>query len=86
MIKAVLVWESKGKQYLIYCVSHALRDAKTQYPNLEKFAYALVIANQKLQHYFQDRVINIYTNQLLKKVFHKPNIWGSLVAWAIDLS
>lgn len=51
-VGAVLVRELGGKQYPVYYISHALRDTKTRYPNFEKFAYALIIANQKLLHYF----------------------------------
>lgn len=51
-VGAILVRESGGKYFPVYYVSHALWDAKTWYPNLEKFAYALIIASWKLRHYF----------------------------------
>lgn len=47
-VGVILVRESGGKQYHVYYVSHALRDAKTRYLNMKKFAYALIIASRKL--------------------------------------
>lgn len=48
-IGAALVREDSKRQKPIYYVSHSLRDVKTKYPNLEKLAYALVIASRKLR-------------------------------------
>lgn len=46
-VGAVLIRESGGSQFPTYYVSHVLRDAEIRYPNLEKFAYALIVASRK---------------------------------------
>lgn len=85
-VGATLVREAGGKKFPVYYISHAFRDAKTRYPYLEKFVSALIVASRKLQHYFQGRLVVVYTDQPLKKVLHKPNVSSRLVAWAIKLT
>lgn len=51
-VGAALIRESGRSQFPVYYVSHALRDAEKRYPNLEKFAYALIVTSKKLRHYF----------------------------------
>ncbi|XP_074337090.1 uncharacterized protein LOC141674268 [Apium graveolens] len=70
----------------IYYVSQVLKDAETRYPNLEKFALALVHSNRKLRQYFQGREIRVVTDQQLRKIIHKTDASGRLVNWAIELS
>lgn len=79
-VGAALVRDKGGIQFPVYYVSHVLRDAETRYLNLKKFAYALIIASRKLRHYFQGRLIVVYTDQPLKKILHKPEVSGLLAA------
>lgn len=72
-------------QKQIYYVSHALKDEETRYPNIEKFAYALVIAVRKLCPYFQGRTITLLTDKPLRRILHKPELPRRLVTWAIEL-
>ncbi|XP_074336974.1 uncharacterized protein LOC141674150 [Apium graveolens] len=46
---AVLVKNHEGNQHPMFYVSHVLKDAKTRYPNAEKFAYGLVVTSQPLK-------------------------------------
>ncbi|XP_017252905.2 uncharacterized protein LOC108223256 [Daucus carota subsp. sativus] len=85
-VGAALIREESRQQKPVYYVSQVLKDAETIYPNLEKFAFALITASRKLRHYFQGREIRIVTNQPLRKIIHKPDISGRLVNWAIELS
>lgn len=62
-----------------------LKDAETRYPNLQKFALALVVASRKLRHYFQGRQIRVITDQPLRKILHKPDLSGRLINWAVEL-
>lgn len=48
--------------------------------------YALIMASRKLQHYFQERMIKVKTNQPLKKIFFKPDLSRRLVTCAVELS
>ena len=52
----------------IYYVSKALQEAETRYPEIEKLAFALVVAARKLQPYFQSHVILVPTSHPLRQV------------------
>ncbi|XP_074377252.1 uncharacterized protein LOC141718766 [Apium graveolens] len=54
-------------------------------PNAKKFAYGLVMASQKLRHYFQSRTIHVVTSQPLKKILTRPEASGRVVAWSTEL-
>lgn len=58
---------------------------ETRYPDVEKFAYALVIAARKLRLYFQGRTITMLTDKLLRKILHKPELSGRMVTWVVEL-
>ncbi|XP_074327871.1 uncharacterized protein LOC141665789 [Apium graveolens] len=85
-VSSALVREEGGTQNPVYYVNQVLKDAETRYPNLEKFALALIHSSRKLRQYFQGREIRVVTNQQLRKVIHKPDASGRLVNWAIELS
>ncbi|XP_074352736.1 uncharacterized protein LOC141691883 [Apium graveolens] len=84
-VSSALVREEGGMQSPIYYVSQVLKDTETRYPNLEKFALALVHFSRKLRQYFQGREIRVVTDQQLRKIIHKPGASGRLVNWAIEL-
>jgi hypothetical protein len=69
-VSAALVREvdgDKGKyQSLIYFISEALSGSKVLYLELEKIAYAVVMATRKLRHYFEAHRVTVLTNQPLK--------------------
>lgn len=44
--------ENIMKKFPIYFVSEALSGAKLNYSEIEKIAYTVVMASQKLKHYF----------------------------------
>ena len=67
-VSVVLVREDDGLQRPIYYVSRVLLDAETRYQELEKMAYALVIAARKLRPYFQAHTIVVLTNAPLRQV------------------
>jgi hypothetical protein len=60
-VSAALVKEEGRDQKPIYFVSHVLRDAETRYTQLQKAAYALIVAARKLRPYFQSHPIKVYT-------------------------
>jgi hypothetical protein len=57
--------EGKFKQIPVYFASEALSGSKHFYSELEKIAYAVVIAARKLRHYFKGHRIRVITNQPL---------------------
>ena len=85
-ISAVLVREEGDIQYPIYYVSKRMLDAETLYTNMERIAYALILASQKLMPYFQAHQIEVRTSYPLKQVMHKPETSGRMLKWTIELS
>ncbi|KAL8148101.1 hypothetical protein AgCh_005444 [Apium graveolens] len=85
-ISVVLVREKDSIQLPVYYVSKRLADAETRYTNLEKLAYALILASRKLRPYFQGHKIEVQTSYPLKQVMHKPDTSGQLLKWEVELS
>ena len=53
---------------------------------MDKLAFALVIAAQKLKPYFQAHTIIVLTDQPLKRAISSPEAAGMMALWAIELS
>ena len=62
----------------MYFVSRALRGAEERYPQIEKLAFALVIASRKLQPYFQVHTIRVLIEYPLRKAMQKLDLSGRL--------
>ncbi|GAV72988.1 RVT_1 domain-containing protein/NMT domain-containing protein/NMT_C domain-containing protein/Lycopene_cycl domain-containing protein, partial [Cephalotus follicularis] len=84
-VSAVLVREEEQVQRPVYYVSKALNDAEGRYPEVERFAYALIIAARKLRPYFQAHPIKVLTDQPLRQVLARPDTSGRLVKWSVEL-
>ena len=85
-VSLALIREEGKVQKSVYYTSLALRGAEGQYPQIEKLAFALIIALRKLRHYFQAHVINVMTDHPLKKAMNKLEAVGRLIQWAVKLS
>ena len=57
-----------------------------RYPRMEKLAFALVTAAQKLKPYFQAHTIIVLIDQPLKRAMSSPEAAGRMALWAIELS
>jgi hypothetical protein len=72
-VSAVLVQEKeeegKLRQIPVYFASEALYGSKIFYSELEKIAYAVIMAARKLRHYFEGHRIRVITNQPLNDLF-----------------
>ena len=55
------------------------------YPLIDKFAYALVMASRMLRPYFEAHKILVLTNQPLKNVLQKLDASGRLLKWVVEL-
>ncbi|GAV69727.1 hypothetical protein CFOL_v3_13228 [Cephalotus follicularis] len=66
-------------------MSKALNDADGRYPEVEKFAYTLIIALRKLSPYFQAHTIKVLNDKPLRQVLAKPDMSGRLVKWSVEL-
>ena len=53
---------------------------------MEKLAFALVTAAQKLKPYFQAHTIVVLTEKPLKRVMNSPEAAGRMALWAVELS
>jgi hypothetical protein len=52
-----LIREDEGVQKLVYFVNKALHGVEERYPQIEKLAFALLMALRKLWPYFQAHTI-----------------------------
>lgn len=85
-ISFVLVREKAGVEYPIYYVNKVMLDAETRYTDQKKLALALLVSCKKLQLYFQTHTVVVSTNQLLKQILQRPDLFGRLVKWSFVLS
>nr|AAO73258.1 putative GAG-POL precursor [Oryza sativa Japonica Group] len=85
-VSAALVQETEFGQKPVYFVSEALQGAKTRYIEMEKLAYALVMASRKLKHYFQAHKVIMPTQYPLGEILRGKEVTGRLSKWAAELS
>jgi hypothetical protein len=87
-VSAVLVEERKEadalKQFPIYYVSEALSGSKLFYSEMEKMAYAVVMAKRKLRHYFQSHNVSVTTAFPLRDMFENKESTGRMGKWATE--
>ena len=74
-----MVREEDGSQKPVYFTSRALRGAEERYPQMEKLAFALVIAARRLKPYFQAHTIIVLTNKPLRKAMNNPEATRRMV-------
>ena len=85
-VSATLIREEAKKQLPIYYVSQAFQGVESNYPRIEKIAFALIIALRKLRHYFQANPILVMTDQPIKKSMNRPEVARRMVQWVIEFS
>ena len=86
VVSSTLVREEGKKQKPVYYTSRVLRGVEGRYPQIEKLAFALIMASKKLRHYFQAHVINVMIDHPLKKAMNKLEAARRLIQWAVELS
>jgi hypothetical protein len=89
-VSAVLVQEKeeqgKLKQIPVYFASGALSGSKIFYSELEKIAYAVIMAARNLRHYFEGHRIRVITNQPLSDLFANREASTQIIKWSAKLS
>ena len=85
-VSAALIRKEAKKQLPVYYVSQAFQGAESNYPRIEKIAFALIVASRKLRQYFQGNPILVMTDQPIKKSMNRPEAAKRMVQWAIELS
>ena len=78
--------EGHPKQLPVYFVSEALSNSKLFYSELEKIAYAMVMALRKLRHYFEGHRTIVVTSQPIHDLFHNREASARISKWAAELS
>ncbi|GAA0159957.1 hypothetical protein LIER_16621 [Lithospermum erythrorhizon] len=85
-LSSSLIREEDKVQWPVYYVSRLLRGAETRYPLTEKLVFALMVAARKLKPYFESRLVEVITDQPLRKILENPTRSGPMVKWALELS
>jgi ribonuclease HI len=85
-VSSTLISEEERVQKPVYYTSRALKGAEERYSNMEKLAFALLIASRKLMPYFQAHSIVVLTDYPLRKAMNKPDAAGRLIQWSIEMS
>jgi hypothetical protein len=78
--------EGKLKQIPVYFASEALSGSKIFYSELEKIAYAVIMAARKLRHYFKGHRRRVITNQPLNDMFANREASTRIIKWGAELS
>ena len=78
-VSAALICEEAKKQLPVYYVSQAFQGAKSNYPRIEKIAFALIAASRKLRQYFQANPILVMKDQPIKKSMNRTEATGRMV-------
>lgn len=69
----------------MYFVNEILKYAHTRDPLIQQLLYAVVMALQKLKHYFLARVIKVVSNRPLAKVLNSKEAAERIAQWAMDI-
>jgi ribonuclease HI len=89
-VSAALVQEQDRKgtirQCPVYYVSEVLMTSKCNMTELEKIAYAVVMASRKLRHYFEAFKVRVTTDRGLSELFRNPEASVRIAKWAAELS
>jgi hypothetical protein len=78
--------EGKLKQIHVYFASEALSGSKIFYSELEKIAYAIIMAARKLRHHFEGHRIRVITNHPLNDLFANREASTRIIKWGAELS
>jgi ribonuclease HI len=78
--------EGTTKQCPVYYVSKVLTASKCNMTELEKIAYAVVMASRKLCHYFEAFKVRVTSDRGLGELFRNPEASVRIAKWAAELS
>jgi hypothetical protein len=89
-VSAALVLEQTRegtiRQCPVYYVSEVLTTSKCNMMELEKIAYAVVMASSKLRHYFEAFKVQVTSDRGLGELFRIPEASVRIAKWATELS
>ena len=85
-VSATLIRKEDGMQLPIYYVSQAFQGAEAKYPQIDKIAFALIVASWKLRPYFQANPILMMMDQPIKKSMNRSKDARRMIQWAIEFT
>ena len=67
-----------------YYISEVLSETKTQYPQIQKLLYAVVLARRKLRHYFEAHPVTVVSSFPLGEIATtgKPRVESPNGLWS----
>jgi hypothetical protein len=92
VVSIVIVVERKEEaqeysiQRPVYYVNEVLTESKQRYPHYQKLAYGVLLASQKLRHYFYDHKITVVSKAPLKDIINNSDATGRVAKWGIKLA
>jgi hypothetical protein len=78
--------EGTTRQCPVYYVSEVLTTSKCNMTELEKIAYAVVMASRKLRHYFEAFKVRVTSDRGLGELFRNLEASVHIAKWAAELS
>jgi hypothetical protein len=78
--------EGTTQQCPVYYVFEVLTTSKCNMTELEKIAYAVVMASRKLRHYFEAFKVRVTSDRGLGELFRNPEASVRIAKWAAELS
>ena len=85
-MSATLIRKEDGMQLPIYYVSQAFQGAEAKYLQIDKIAFALIVASWKLRQYFQANPILMMMDQPIKKSMNRSEDARRMIQWAIEFT
>jgi ribonuclease HI len=70
----------------VYYISEVLTTSKCNMTELDKIAYAFVMASRKLRHYFEAFKVRVTLDRGLGELFRNPEASVRIAKWAVELS
>ena len=85
-VSVTLIRKEDGMQLPIFYVSQAFQGAEAKYPQIDKIAFALIVASWKLRPYFQENPILMMMDQPIKKSMNRSEDARRMIQWAIEFT
>jgi hypothetical protein len=88
-VSATLIQEKakddKTQKWLVYFVSEVLTSSKCNLIELEKIAYAVIMASRKLRNYVEAHRVRVTSDRGLGELLRHPEAFARIAKWAAKL-